>query len=128
MHWLSTALILLPIAGALCVWVLPLSPFAVGSTALLVSLAEVALWMCSVARFDFSKPGLQLDQKTTWFSDLNVSYHVGLYGFSLWLVGLAVVVGAACVAYAFWVGRDRPRAYFGLMLMLIGAVVGVFAA
>src|SRR4051812_30294805 len=128
MHWLSTALILLPIAGALCVWVLPLSPFAVGSTALLVSLAEVALWIDSVARFDFSKPGLQLDQRTSWFSDLHVSYHVGLYGFSLWLVGLVVVVMAAAIGYAFWAGRDKPRAYYGLMLLLTGALVGVFAA
>src|SRR3954454_2397886 len=128
MHWLSTALILLPIAGALCVWVLPLSPFAVGSTALLVSLAEVALWIDSVARFDFSKPGLQLDQRTSWFSDLHVSYHVGLYGFSLWLVGLVVVVMAAAIGYAFWAGRDKPRAYYGLMLLLTGAIVGVFVA
>ena len=33
---------------------------------------------------------------------------------------------AACIGYGFWVGRDRPRAYFGLMLFLTGATVGVF--
>jgi len=82
MHWLSTALILLPVGGALAIWILPLRPFAVGSTALLVALAEVALWIDSVARFDFSRPGLQLDQRTSWFSDLHVSYHVGLFGWS----------------------------------------------
>ena len=128
MHWLSTALILLPIGGALAIWILPLRSFAVGSTALLVALAEVALWIDSVARFDFSKPGLQLDQRTSWFSDLHVSYHVGLFGFSLWLVGMTVVVMAAAIGYAFWAGRDRPRAYYGLMLLLTGALVGVFAA
>ena len=37
-------------------------------------------------------------------------YHVGLYGFSLWLVGLTVVVVAAAIAYAFWAGRERARA------------------
>jgi NADH-quinone oxidoreductase subunit M len=41
---------------------------------------------------------------------------------------MAVVVMAAAIAYGFWVGRERPRAYFGLMLLLTGAVVGVFAA
>src|SRR5689334_17699227 len=35
---------------------------------------------------------------------------------------------AACLGYGFWVGRDRPRAYFGLMLLLTGATVGVFVA
>src|SRR5204863_9018850 len=103
-------------------------PFAVGSTALLVALAEVALWIDSVARFDFSKPGLQLDQQTNWFSDLNVSYHVGLFGFSLWLVVMSVSVMATAIGYAFWAGRDKPRAYYGLMLLLTGALVGVFVA
>jgi NADH-quinone oxidoreductase subunit M len=39
-----------------------------------------------------------------------------------------LVVRGARIATAFWAGRDRPRAYFGLQLLLIGAVVGVFAA
>ncbi len=126
--WLTTALILLPVAGAIVVWVLPMRPFAVGSTALLVALAEVALWVDAVARFDFDRPGLQLDQQQSWFSDLHVSYHVGFFGFSLWLVGLTVVVLAAATGYAFWAGRERPRAYYGLMLLLTGAIVGVFVA
>ena len=125
---MTTALIFLPVAGALLVMVLPLRPFAVGSTALLVALAEIALWIDTVARFDFDKPGLQLAQQQTWFSDLNVSYHVGFYGFSVWLVGLTTVVLAAAVGYAFWAGRERPRAYYGLMLLLTGALVGVFVA
>jgi NADH-quinone oxidoreductase subunit M len=128
MDWLATILIFLPVAGALVVWLLPLQPFAVGSTALLVALAEVGLWIDSVARFDFSERGLQLDQRTSWFSDLHVSYHVGFYGFSLWLAGMTVVVTAAAIGYAFWAGRERPRAYYGLMLLLTGAIVGVFAA
>src|SRR5262249_60804275 len=39
-----------------------------------------------------------------------------------------VVVMAACIAYAFWAGRERVRAYFGLMLFLDAAIVGVFVA
>jgi NADH-quinone oxidoreductase subunit M len=35
---------------------------------------------------------------------------------------------AAAIAYGFWVGRERPRAYFGLMLFLTSAVMGVFAS
>ena len=57
-----------------------------------------------------------------------MSYHVGQYAFSLWLVGVTVVVMAACVIYGWWVGRDRARAYFALMLFLTGAIVGVFTA
>src|SRR5213075_877304 len=81
-----------------------------------------------LVRFDFHQSGLQFSQHRTWFSDLNVSYHVGVFGFSVWLIGLTVVVMAAAIAYAFWVGRERTRAYMGLMLFLTGAIVGVFSA
>jgi NADH-quinone oxidoreductase subunit M len=125
---LTTALIFLPVAGAVVVWLLPLSRFWAGSLATLVALGEVALWIDVLAQFDFDAPGLQEEQQAEWFSDLGVSYHVGFYGWSLWLAGLTVVVMAAAITYAFWVGRDRARAYFGLMLFLTGAIVGVFAA
>src|ERR687885_2124677 len=128
MGWLPTAMILLPIGGALLVWLFPWDAFTAGAIALLVALAEVGLWIESLLKFDFDRGGIQLDQRTSWFSDLSVSYHVGLYGFSLWLVGLTVVVMAACVAYAFWAGRTGTRAYFGLMLLLTGAIVGLFSA
>jgi len=35
---------------------------------------------------------------------------------------------AACIGYGFWAGRDRPRAYFALMLLLTGSTVGVFVS
>jgi NADH-quinone oxidoreductase subunit M len=128
MGWLTTAMILVPLGGALLVWLFPWDAFTAGAIALLVALAEVGLWIESLLRFDFGRDGLQLDQRTSWFSDLEVSYHVGLYGFSLWLVGLTVVVLAAAIAYAFWAGREGARAYFGLMLLLTGAIVGLFSA
>ncbi len=125
---LTSILIWLPIAGAVVVWLLPLSRYATGSLALLVAFAEVGFWIEQATRFDFSRSGLQFSERARWFGDLGVSYHVGVYAFSLWLVGLTVVVMAACTSYGFWVGRDRPRAYFGLMLLLTGATVGVFEA
>src|SRR4051812_17410803 len=125
--WLATLLVLVPIGGALAIWTLPLTRMAAGSLAFLVSLVEVGFWIDTVTRFDFSR-GLQMEQQASWFKDLHVSYHVGLYGFSLWLTGLTVVVMACAIGYAFWVGRERARAYFGLMLLLTGAIVGVFVA
>ncbi|HXH96167.1 MAG TPA: NADH-quinone oxidoreductase subunit M [Gaiellaceae bacterium] len=124
----TSVLIWLPVGAALVVWMLPLSRYATGSLAVLVSLVEVGLWVEQAARFDFGRSGLQFSERAYWFKDLHVSYHVGEYGFSLWLVGLTVVAMAACISYGFWVGRDRPRAYFGLMLLLTGATVGVFVA
>ena len=107
MGWLTTALILIPLGGALLVWVFPWDSFTAGSIALLVALAEVGVWIESLVRFHFDRGRLQLDQQTNWFSDLHVSYHVGMYGFSLWLVGLTVIVQAATIAYAFWSGKRQ---------------------
>ena len=43
-------------------------------------------------------------------------------------MGLTVGVGALAIAYGLRAGREHARAYFGLMLVLVGATVGVFAA
>ncbi len=125
---MTTLLIVLPLAAALLIWVLPLNDISAGALALLAALAEVGLWIQLLVRYDFTKGGLQFAQQQNWFSDLHVSYHVGVYGFSVWLVGLTVVAMAAAIAYGFWAGRERLRAYMGLMLFLTGAVVGVFTA
>jgi len=124
---LATILIFLPLAGALFLWLLPVGRLA-GSFALLFALAEIGFWINGLVEFDFDGQEAQFDQSWTWFSDLGVSYHVGYFAFSFWLAGLAVVVMAAAIAYGFWVGRERPRAYFGLMLFLTSAVVGVFSS
>ena len=128
--WVTTALIALPAAGALALWLLPWPRVAAGVVALVVSLVEVGLWIAALADFDFAEASSrpQYDEQATWFGDLGISYHVGFLGIGLWLAGLAVVVQAAAIAYAMRAGRERPRAYFGLMLFLTGAIVGVFCA
>ena len=120
----ATSLILLPVAGALVVAVLPRSMAA--GIAFLVALMEVALWIVAAGRFDFDDGGLQLGTSREWIESLGISYTVGFYGFSLWLAGVSVIVSAAAIGYALWVGRDRPRAYHALMLLLTGAVVATF--
>ena len=124
---MTTALIVLPLAAALVVWLLPLPGRAAGGLALLAALAEVTLWAVAVGEFDFAQ-GLQLEDYQSWFSDLGVSYHVGFYGFSIFLAGLTVVVCTIAIAYAIWAGGDRSRGYHGLLLFLMGSIVGVFTA
>jgi NADH-quinone oxidoreductase subunit M len=127
--WITTTLILLPLIAAMAIWVVPMPRVWIGPAALAVALAEILFWIEAVARFDFGKGGLQESSRATWSKDLSFSYHVGMFeGYSLWLVGLSVVVLAAAIAYGYWVGRDNPRAYYGLMLFLTGAIVGVFTA
>src|SRR4051794_36119517 len=105
--WLTTILIFLPVAGAAAIAVLPLPSAVAGSLAALVSFVEVGFWVTAASRFHFGDSKLQLGQNASWFSDLNVRYHVGQYAFSLWLVGMTTIVMAACIVYGWWVGRTR---------------------
>ena len=125
---LATALILLPVAGALVVALLPLPRLTTAGLAFFVALMEVGLWIVAAARFDFDDSAVQLGTSREWVESLGISYSVGFYGFSMWLTGVTVIVMAAAIGYATWVGRDRPRAYHALMLLLTGAVVATFAA
>jgi len=128
---LTTSLITLPFAGALAVFLLPASKKWVGSLALVVALTELGIWITGFFgkhHFDFGSARIQFEQKHTWISDLGISYHVGLFTFSFWLVGLTTVVMAAAIAYALWAGRERANAYYALMLFLTGAIVCVFSA
>ena len=123
---LTTWLIFVPIVGGLLVWILPWRN--AGLVALAVAFGTLGLWISAAASFDYNAAGLQYETTAVWFDDLGVSYKVGLYDFSLWLVGLTVGVGAMTIAYGLWAGRERARAYFGLMLILMGATIGVFVA
>ena len=125
---LATLLILLPAAAALALWTVPVAREVAGGLALLVALVEVGVWILALLEFDFGDPALQHDAEREWIADLGISYHVGFYGWSLWLAGLAVVVTAAAIGYGLWAGRERARAYYGLLLLLLGSIVGVFAS
>ena len=72
--------------------------------------------------FDFSSQELQYSAPREWFGDLGISYSVGFYGFSALARGPDGGRRAPRrSATAMWVGRDRSRAYYGLMLFLVGA-------
>ena len=125
---LATWLILVPLIGALVVGILPLPRTTTAGLAFLVALLEVGLWIVAAGQYDFATGGLQLDTSREWVGSLGISYAVGFYGFSLWLTGATVIVCAAAIGYALWIGRDRPRAYHALMLFLTSAVVATFVA
>src|SRR4051794_40402286 len=127
--WLATILTFAPMLGALVVWLVPMDRLWAGITALATMAVVAGFLIVTVVRFDFAEANrLQFTQEVSWLSDLNAGYSVGFFGFSVWLVGLAVAVMTAAIAYAFRAGRERPRAYFGLMLFLTGAAIGVFVA
>ena len=125
---LATLLIAVPLVAAIVLWVAPLPRDWTAGLATLAALSDVGLWVGGLRNFDFHATTLQYGADQSWIKEIGFSYSVGFYGFQWWLTGLTVVVGAAAIAYGAWVGRERPRTYYAMMLLLIGSLVGVFAS
>ena len=82
----------------------------VGSLATLVSLVEIGIWIAVGRSASTSTTRRSSSTSSTRGSArLGVSYYVGQFDFSLWLVGLTVICGAAACALRL-VGRPRAAA------------------
>jgi NADH-quinone oxidoreductase subunit M len=127
----TTVILLVPLAGALLVC-LPLARRAAEGIALLATLTTLAFACIALIQFDTGAGGLQFAQDEVWIADFglgaDVRYHVGLDGLSLFMVLLTAVGIASAVAAAMWAGRDHPRAYFGILLVLESALLLLFTA
>ena len=108
---MTTTLIVLPLAAALVIWLLRSRPCRRRARSPRGGRGSRALGV-AVAGFDFEQ-GLQLQDRQSWFSDLGVSYHVGFFGFSLWLAGLTIVVSTAAIGYALWVAASGAASTTG---------------
>ncbi|MFN8222669.1 MAG: NADH-quinone oxidoreductase subunit M [Gaiellales bacterium] len=138
---IPTLIIFTPFVAALLLWLLPIPADWSGQLATFAGSITGAFWISGwltgatlsdpttwLSGFHFDDPALQLRADQPWIKDIDFSYAVGYHGFQWWLTGLTILVGTVAIAYGAWVGRERPRAYYPLMLMLMGSLVGVFAA
>ncbi|UKA68427.1 NADH-quinone oxidoreductase subunit M [Arthrobacter sp. FW306-05-C] len=71
--------------------------------------------------------GLAYEERLRWIPNVGSSYHVGVDGLSLPLIGLTAVIFLACAVYD-WGARDRPAPRAALFLFLEATSVGLFAA
>jgi len=67
----------------------------------------------------------QFYESHTWVESLGISYTVGLDGISLPLFVLTTLLCTMSILFS-WDTTTRPKAYFGLMLVLEVGVLGVF--
>jgi NADH-quinone oxidoreductase subunit M len=127
----TSVLIFLPLAGALVVALAPLERRFTELLALVITLAECAVGAAALIGFD-ANGGAQYVENREWISDFGlnaaVRYHVSMDGLSLFMVLLTAVGIAAAAATAVRLGRERPRAYFALLLVLEFALVLLFTA
>ncbi len=89
-----TLILLVPLAGAVLVMLVPDRGKLPNWIALLTSLATFGLTLHLPAHFDLSQGGFQFVINRAWIEKPAIFYHVGVDGLSLWLVVLAGLAGA----------------------------------
>ncbi len=123
-----TALIVLPMLGAMVLLILPNSrPEHFKQVAFLVSAATGALAIWVLTDFEVARAAeFQLENRQTWIEGLGISWHLGIDGISLWLVILTgFIFPVAIVA----VDADHePKSYYAWLLVLEAGCMGVFLA
>jgi len=98
------------------------------SAALLTSVVTFLISLLLWARFDATKAGFQFEEKLDWVPALNIGYHMGIDGISLFFVLLATLLTPICILSACDAVRVRVKEYMIAFLVLETFMVGMFSA
>jgi len=98
------------------------------SAALITSLATFLISLVLWVRFDPTKAGFQFEEKLAWVPALNIGYHMGIDGISLFFVLLATLLTPICVLSSWEAVQNRVKEYMIAFLVLETFMVGMFCA
>ena len=98
------------------------------SIALWTSLVTFAVSLGIWINFDNSSPDFQFVEKIIWIPSLNLAYHMGVDGISMFFVILSTSLTVICIL-ASWVSiTDRVKEYMIAFLILETLMIGMFSA
>jgi NADH-quinone oxidoreductase subunit M len=126
---LLTVTILVPLAGALLVALLPrtrpalLKGVTVGIGLLTLVLAGV-VW----AGFDPAEPGFQFVERVLWIPSLGAWWHVGVDGMSLILFALTTLLTPLALLGTWDAVTEKVKGFTVSLLLLEAGMLGVFVA
>jgi NADH-quinone oxidoreductase subunit M len=121
-----TLILLLPLAGALLVLLVPDRAKLPNWIALLTTLATFGLTLHLPAHFDKAQTGFQFVVNLQWIEKPAIFYHLGVDGLSLWLVVLVGLLAPIGVVASWNAIRERRKVFFALFLVQQTAMFGVF--
>ena len=123
---LLTVTLLLPLAGALIVGLIPKeSTRLIRAVALISTLVTFVVSLFIVFHFDASVAGPQLEDQARWVPQVGATLHLGVDGISLWLVILTTFLMPASVLVSQHVG-EKVKAFHIVLLVLETSLLGVF--
>ncbi len=121
-----TLILLIPLAGAALVALMPDRVKLPNWIALLTTLASLILTLHLPVHFVIGQGGFQFEINQPWIESPAISYHVGVDGLSLWLVVLTGVLGPVGVIASWNAIKERRKVFYSLFLLQQTAMVGVF--
>ncbi len=93
-------------------------------TSVVTFLISLILWI----RFDPTKAGFQFEEKLAWVPALNIGYHMGIDGISLFFVLLSTLLTPICILSSWEAVHTRVKEYMVAFLVLETFMVGMFCA
>ena len=121
-----TIVLLVPIAGAILIALLPDRFKLPNWIALITSLLTFAFTLHLPAHFAYGQPGFQFELNIPWISNPAIQYHVGVDGLSMWLVVLTGLLAPIGVLASWNPIKERCKIYYSLFLVQQTAMLGVF--
>jgi len=118
----------LPLAGAALVLLLGRRDGAARGIALAAALADLALSLVMLARFEAADGGDQLVERVAWLAGGKISYALAVDGVSLFLVLLTTFLGPLVILSCWRAIADRVRECMAFLLLLQTAMIGTFLA
>jgi len=124
-----TAIVLLPLAGALSLLAVPAGNLLQARIhALLTAVGTAALVVGALVVFDRGEGGLQLVERHGWAERYGLSWSLGVDGMSIWLLALTAGITLLVIVAACWRLPERGAAFLGLILAAETGLLGLFAA
>ncbi len=122
--------VFLPLIGFLVLLLVPKSnPGASRMGALVISLAIFVVSLALLAPYWNATPtGYTISTNVPWINYPPIRYHVGIDGFSLWLVLLTTLLTPICVLISWKYIERRVKEYFAFLILLEFGMIGVFVA
>jgi NADH-quinone oxidoreductase subunit M len=100
----------------------------VRGVALLGAVISLLVTLPLLGGFDPNTAAMQFVENTPWITRINVAYHLGVDGLSLWFVLLTAFITVIVVIAGWEVITRNVAQYFAAFLILSGLMVGVFCA
>ncbi len=96
--------------------------------ALLVSLVTFAVTIPLFTGFDTHTAAMQFSERVAWIPALNIFYHLGIDGISLWFILLTSFLTVLVIIGSWRNVQERVAQFMAAFLIMEGMMIGVFCA